>query len=35
VTPGKMVPSNGGVTSSNSPAGVFQKTKRFIVPTVR
>ena len=33
VTPGRIVPSNGGVTSSSSPFSFFQNTKKFMVPT--
>ena len=33
VTPGRMVPSRGGVASSVFPSFVFHKTNMFIVPT--
>ena len=33
VTPGRIVPSRGGVTSSSSPSSFFQNTKKFMVPT--
>jgi hypothetical protein len=33
VTPGRIVPSSGGVTSSNVPSACLKTTKRFIVPT--
>src|SRR6266852_1628443 len=33
VTPGRIIPSSGGVTSSNVPPACLKTTKRFIVPT--
>jgi hypothetical protein len=33
VTPGRIVPSKGGVINSSSPYSFFQKTKKFMVPT--